>query len=282
MGTNHKLDLSGATSPSVRALVVDDEPLARINLQRALDAHRHWQVVQSCADAASAWNFMQQVVPDVVFLDIRLPRVSGLVLARRLLELEVPPLVVFVTAYESYAVEAFELHAIDYLIKPFDDARLTICLQRIEQLLALRAKATYGEAMRGFLDDVSGPAEEAVRGPVGTHSTASLRQFCVKSVGRIDLVRVSDVKWIRAAGNYVELHLAKRMVLHRVTLAALEARLDPTEFIRVHRRVIVRRAECRALTHTGDGTYELRLHGGATVPVSERYVGSVRTVMTDR
>ncbi len=264
----------------VRALIVDDEPLARLNLQRALEPFPHWRLQAACADAAAALVEVAREMPQVVFLDIRMPRTSGLVLARRLSEFPAPPLVVFVTAYENHAVEAFELHALDYLIKPFDDARFAMGLQRIEALLALRAEAAYGDALRGFLADAAPDAALPAEGL--PHTTRYLRQFSVKSVGRIDLVRVADVRWITAAGNYVELHLEKGSLLHRVTLTALEARLDPAEFLRVHRRVIVRRTECRSLAVTGDGTYSLRLHSGPRVSVSERYVDQLRASMADR
>ncbi|MGE0440201.1 MAG: LytR/AlgR family response regulator transcription factor [Gemmatimonadales bacterium] len=265
--------------PNVSALIVDDEPLARLNLQRALDAFPRWQVQAACPDAASALAEVGHQVPDVVFLDIRMPGTSGLVLARRLGQLPAPPLVVFVTAYGDHAVEAFELHALDYLVKPFDDARFASGIQRIEALLGLRSQAAYGTALRGFLDDAGAEPGAA---PDGPGNPRYLTQFCVKAVGRLDVVHVADVQWIAAAGNYARLHLGSRTVLHRVTLATLEARLDPSEFIRVHRTTIVRRRECRSLSVTGDGSYSLQLQCGARVPVSGRYVAAVRTLMADR
>ncbi|AMW06287.1 LytR/AlgR family response regulator transcription factor [Gemmatimonas phototrophica] len=278
--TDARLDAVGASSTPLRALIVDDEPLARLNLLRALAAFPRWRVQAACADAESALTEVAREMPHVVFLDIRMPRTSGLVLARRLSEFPAPPLVVFVTAYENYAVAAFELHALDYLIKPFDDARLSMGLQRIESLLDLRAEAAYAVALRGFL------ADEGPDSPLPTDGVLAgeryLQQFSVKSVGRLDLVRVLDVRWITAAGNYVELHLEGRSLLHRVTLAALEARLDPSVFLRVHRRAIVRRSECKSLSVTGDGTYSLKLMSGARVPVSERYVAHLRDSMAQR
>ncbi|MCC7001293.1 MAG: response regulator transcription factor [Gemmatimonadaceae bacterium] len=265
-----------ATGASIRALIVDDEPLARLNLQRALDAHPRWRVQAVCGDAVTALAEVTRERPDVVFLDIRMPRTSGLVLARHLSDLPTPPFVVFVTAYESHAVEAFELHALDYLIKPFDDARLASGLHRVEALLALAVEAAYGEALRAFVDDAGSGAASVDGVP---RAERYLRQFSVKSVGRLEIVRVADVRWLAAAGNYVELHLERRVVLHRVTLAAVAARLDPAEFLQVHRRVIVRRGECRALHVTGDGTYALRMRGGGTVPVSKRYVAQVRALL---
>lgn len=271
---------SHPTVASWRALVVDDEPLARLNLQRALAPFPAWRVQAACADAASALAEVEREVPHVVFLDIRMPRTSGLVLARRLAEYPAPPLVVFVTAYENHAVEAFELHALDYLIKPFDDARLASGLQRIESLLALRAQADYATALRSFLADTGSDVPHSSRG--ASPPTRYLQQFSVKSVGKLEVVRVANVRWIAAAGNYVELHLDRRMLLHRVTLSALEARLDPAEFLRVHRRAIVRRLDCKSLTITGDGTYSLKLSGGANVAVSERYVERLRAVLAER
>ncbi|MEZ4456513.1 MAG: LytTR family DNA-binding domain-containing protein [Gemmatimonadales bacterium] len=263
----------------VSALIVDDEPLARLNLQRALDGFPRWQVQAACPGAASALVEVGRRVPDVVFLDIRMPGLSGLVLARRLGQLPAPPLVVFVTAYGDHAVEAFELHALDYLVKPFDDVRFASGIERIEALLGLRAQAAYGTALSGFLDDAGAEpaaADDAAPNP------RYLAQFCVKGVGRLEVVRVAEVQWIAAAGNYARLHLAGRTVLHRVTLATLEARLDPVEFIRVHRTAIVRRSECRSLSVTGDGSYALALESGARVPVSGRYVAAVRELMADR
>ncbi len=264
-----------ADGASIRALIVDDEPLARLNLQRALDTHPRWRVQAVCGDAVTALAEVERERPDVVFLDVRMPRTSGLVLARQLADLPAPPFVVFVTAYEGHAVEAFELHALDYLIKPFDDARLASGLHRVEALLALKVEAAYGEALRAFVHD-AGSGLAPVDGV--PRATRHLQQFSVKSVGRLEIVRVADVRWVAAAGNYVELYLEKRVVLHRVTLAAIEARLDPAEFLRVHRRIIVRRRECRALQVTGDGTYALRMRGGGTVPVSPRYVAQVRAL----
>lgn len=255
----------------IAALIVDDERLARDNLRHALRPFAQWRVAGECESVAEAARVLSRESVDVIFLDVQMPRESGLALARSLTELPEPPVVVFVTAFETYAIDAFELHALDYLLKPFDDERLAQCVARVEQLLQLRERASYGNALRTYLSD-------GQRDATGVPSTF-LPRLSVKSVGRIDSVRVADVRWIGAAGNYVELHLKERTMLHRVTLSALEARLDPAEFVRVHRRSIVRRDECKSLTVTGDGTYALRLHCGARVAVSERFVAQVRIAM---
>lgn len=137
------------TPEKIHALIVDDEPLARANLRHALAPFSRWRVASECASAAQARQAMEAGRIDVVFLDIQMPRESGLELARSLAVLEGPPIVVFVTAFEAFAVEAFELHALDYLLKPFDDERLSQTLNRAEGMLSLKARAAYAAPCAG-------------------------------------------------------------------------------------------------------------------------------------
>lgn len=257
-------------SELVRVLVVDDEPLARANIRLALTAATSWVLVGECGSTAAARRILAEEQVDVVLLDIQMPRESGVTLARWIVETERPPLIVFVTAFHGYAIEAFELHAVDYLLKPVHDDRLARTVARVEAVLAQQAQGSYAMAVRGCLDD----APEA-----GECARPFLTRFSVRSVGRIDSVPVSEVQWITSSGNYVRLGLPGRNVLHRVTLKQLEGRLDPAHFLRVHRTAIVRRDRLRDLKVTGDGTYRLTLDDGTQVPVSERYVGTVRAAM---
>lgn len=259
------------TEIAIRALIVDDEPLARANLRHALSAFPRWRIEAECASASLARETLEKGGVDLVFLDIKMPRESGLDLARGLAELAEPPIVVFVTAYEAFAVEAFELHALDYLLKPFDDERLRRTLARAESLFDLRARRTYAAALRDYVRDSAPLPPPSERAP--------LSRLTVRSVGRLESIPVSDILWIAAAGNYAELHLAGRSLLHRVTLNLLEQRLDPQMFLRTHRSAMVRRDQCASLTVRGDGQYLLQLRGGAPVPVSERYVDAVRRVL---
>ena len=256
----------------VHAIIVDDEALARANLRHALAAAPHWHVAAECGSVAEARLALANVHADVVFLDVQMPVEQGLVLARALAARDEPPIIVFVTAFEAFAIEAFELHALDYLLKPFDDDRFAQALARAESLLQLRERASYAGALRDYLADQPAPGAGEAPAPY-------LTRLCIRSVGRIESVAVDDVRWMHGAGNYVELHLTGRMVLHRITLTQLERRLDPAAFLRVHRSTMVRRSECVALSVTGDGTYALKLRSGARVAVSERYVGAVRELM---
>lgn len=251
---------------TVRALLVDDELPGLANLRYALaDCAAPWRIVAECASTRQARDVLGNGGEvDVVFLDIRMPHESGLALARELAAHAEPPLVIFVTAYDAHAVEAFDVHALDYLLKPIDDARLARAVRRAEAMLAQRQRASYAEAMRACL---------------APPNDAWWRRLSVRSVGRIDNIEVSDICWIEAAGNYVELHLPARRVLHRITLSALERRLDPAQFVRVHRSAIVRITQLASLESVGDGGGRLTLRCGSLVTVSERHLAVVKTLM---
>lgn len=259
------------TTP-VHAVIVDDEALARANLRHALASAPHWQVTAECGSVADARRALATVTCDVLFLDVQMPVEDGLVLARALASGDDPPIIVFVTAFESFAIDAFEVHALDYLLKPFDDERFAHALARAEELVRLRERASYAGALRDYLAEQPSPG-------AGGSAPPYLTRLCVRSVGKIESVEVADVRWMHGAGNYVELHLAGRMLLHRITLTQLQQRLDPAVFMRVHRSTLVRREECVSLTVTGDGTYSLKLRSGGRVAVSERYVSEVRALM---
>jgi two-component system LytT family response regulator len=260
------------TAPAISALIVDDEELGRLNLRYGLAAHAGWRLAGECANTTEARAALERSRVDVIFLDIQMPRESGLELARSLSAQAEPPLVIFVTAYNRFAVEAFEIHALDYLLKPFDDARLAQALERAAQMLALRQQAPYAQAMRAYLE--SGQRPPGV-GPV------YWQQLAVRSVGKIECVKLDQVFWIGAAGNYVELHMPGHTVLHRLPLSKLEEHLDPKVFLRAHRGAIVRSEQIASLEVTGDGSYLLSLRCGDTVPVSERYVQAIRGRMLE-
>jgi len=247
----------------IRALIVDDEEPGRINLRYGLATHAGWEAVGECASAAAARAALSTQEVDVVFLDIQMPQETGLALARELAQREEPPLVIFATAYNEHAIEAFEVHALDYLLKPFDDQRLAQALERAAAMLEQRQRAAYARAMRAF----------------AAPEPAHLQQLNVRSVGRIECVQVDEVLWVEAAGNYVELRLAQRRVLHRVPLARLEQHLDPACFLRVHRRALVRVSEVAALERDAEGGSQLVLRCGDRVPVSERHLPAVKSLL---
>lgn len=252
---------------AVRYLIVDDEAPSRANLRLALASHPDWQLAAECDGAQAARAALAVHDVDVIFLDIQMPAESGLVLAREICRLHEPPLIVFATAYSEHAVDAFEVHALDYLLKPLSDARLAQTVERIVAMLGQRQREAYGAALRDYVDAGTGRAAER------------LERINVRSVGRIEQIRVDDILWIESAGNYVELRLAGRAVLHRITLNRLEALLPPGEFLRVHRSTVVRRSQIARLETIGEGGCRLTLRCGATVAVSERYLAALKSAM---
>lgn len=258
------------------ALIVDDEALARSNLQLALAEHPDWRCVGACASAAEARVALAQREVDLLLLDIQMPRQNGLAFAAELAQQPGAPLVVFVTAYDEHALSAFDVFALDYLLKPFDDQRFAAMLGRVEQMLGLKqGAALQAEALQAFVREQHSRAAGA--------GLPELPYLTVRSVGLIERIAVAELEWIAAAGNYVELHLQSpspgvpgRQVLHRSTLSALEARLPQGQFLRVHRTALVRPCAFASLAVTGDSTYALSLRSGEQVPVSERFVKDVR------
>ncbi|MEW6369386.1 MAG: LytTR family DNA-binding domain-containing protein [Pseudomonadota bacterium] len=256
---------------AVRYLIVDDEAPGRANLRLAMAAHPDWLLVAECEGTAAARAVLASQDVDLVFLDIQMPGESGLVLAREISRLREPPLVVFVSAHSEHAIEAFEVHALDYLLKPLSDARLAHAVERSAAMLRQRQREAYGAALRDYV--------EAGAGADPTAQARRMDHLNVRSVGRIERIGVDEILWIASAANYVELHLGARSVLHRITLNRMEALLPPDAFLRVHRSAIVRRDQLARLDSNGDATWRLTLRCGGVVAVSERYLDAVRAAM---
>ncbi|AJC47691.1 hypothetical protein SB85_14870 [Xanthomonas sacchari] len=239
----------------MRVAIIDDEPLARRGLAARLAAHADMQVVGDYADAAAAAEGLSRHPADLVLLDVQMPGMSGLDLLRSLAGAR-PPLAILFTAHAHYAVEAFALEAVDYLLKPLDDARLDAALRRARQRLRALAPPP---------------------GPDATFAPAAWARCFEVRVGRCTrLVRVEELEWLQAEGDYVALHTGSGSHLLRQTLARMQEQLDPALFLRVHRSSIVRLeavAELRALSNR-DAL--LRLHGGTLVRASRGYVDALR------
>lgn len=261
-------------TPAYCALIVDDEEPGRVMLRYALSAQKNWSILGEFSDVASARVYLGMHEVDVVFLDIQMPKENGIGLARSLSQLEKPPLIIFVTAFNTHAIEAFEVHALDYLLKPFNTLRFTQALARAIEILTERRG--YAEALRMYV-----ASEDQADKPAICHKPY-LQQIIVRSVGEMECIPVSEVLWISSASNYVELHLEKRVVLHRMPLSAIEKCIDPKEFIRVHRSALVRIDQIQQIKTVGDGTYSLTLICGAQIAVSERHIQQVRACFNVR
>jgi two-component system LytT family response regulator len=236
----------------LRVVIVDDEPIARRRLRRLLGETDSVDVVGEAGDAAAALERVRSTCPDLVLLDVQMPVADGFTVAARL---PAPaPLVVFVTAFDRYAVQAFEIHAVDYLLKPVARDRLVEAIARARERLAGRAPA-----------QMIGRIVEALRPP------RPLDRVPIRARGRVELVDVGAIDWISAADNYVTLHCGGRSYLLRETLSRFEAGLDPMRFVRVHRSTIVRLDAVVRLASAQRGDYEVTLRDGATVTLSRTY-----------
>ena len=225
----------------IRTLIVDDEPLARTNLAVLLRADPEIGIVGECGSGEQALGEIRVANPDLLFLDVQMPECDGFDVLE-LLGRNLPRAIVFVTAYDQYALRAFEAGALDYLLKPFDNARFELALSRAKQRIRL-----------------------------GRDRAPKLERVIIKNAGQISFVKISEIDWIEAADYYACLHVGARSHLLRRSLSDLEEDLDPNVFCRVHRSSIVNLERVRGLKVTPDGEYEVLLDTGTSVRLSRRY-----------
>jgi two-component system, LytTR family, response regulator len=242
----------------IRTLIVDDEPLARERLRTLLSAEPDIEIIGECGDGPQAVESIRKDPPDLVFLDVQIPEIDGFGVLERI-GVENVPVVVFVTAYDQYALEAFDVHAIDYLLKPFDEARFAKALARARSAVQAQRSGEVSERLLALL-----------RG-LRTAPTGRTERLVVKSAGRLFFLRTEEIDWIESSGNYVCLHVGSESHLLRETMSSLEARLDPTSFIRIRRTAIVNVDRIKELQPLFHGEYEVVLRGGARLTLSRSY-----------
>jgi two-component system LytT family response regulator len=268
-----------AALPPIRVLIVDDETLGRLRVHDLVRNESGVEVVGEAADGEAAVKAIRQLKPDLVFLDVQMPKKSGLDVVKEI-GAEQMPMTIFVTAYDRYALQAFDVAALDYLVKPFDDERFEQAFRRARRSLALegvdRARAQLIRLLRE--SEVEPRASAPKASPVG--GVQYLERIAVETHGQVKPIPVSQIDYISAAGPYAELHVGDRRYVIREAMQALEDRLDPNRFMRVHRSVIVRLDLVEALHRGGGGDYELQMKGGVRLRVSrsrreglERWLG---------
>ena len=240
---------------TLRVAIVDDEPPARARLRRLSRGQADVEIVAECGDGAAAVHAIESLQPDLVFLDVQMPELDGFEVLGAL-EVARLPAVIFVTAFDKYALRAFEVHALDYVVKPVDAERFARALAHARQRIIER---------RSTDDGVSNLIRQMVR------ERAHLARIPVRCEGRVKVIELGDVDWLSAADNYVTLHVGRHEYLVRDTLAALEQRLDAKDFVRVHRSSIVRLDRIAELVPDLHGDYRIRLKNGSVVPMSRTY-----------
>jgi two-component system LytT family response regulator len=244
-------------SSQIRVLIVDDEPLAREMLREMLQSDKQVTIVGESTNGREAVETIRETSPDLIFLDVQMPELGGFEVLEALGTARMPH-VIFVTAFDHYAVRAFEVHALDYLLKPFDQERFDISW--------LRAKTHVLRERNGGVDQrILALLEELKDGK------KFLERLVIKAGGRIYFLETGDIDWIEAEGNYVSVHSGKKSHLLRETISSLESQLDPRKFVRIHRSSIVRIDRIQELQPWFHGEYRIILHNGTQLTLSRNY-----------
>jgi two-component system LytT family response regulator len=251
---------------AIRTLIVDDEPLAREKLLGFLEKELDIEVVGECRDGKEALLEIEEAIPDLVFLDIQMPEMDGFEVLEHL-DKEKLPIVVFVTAYDQYALKAFDVHAVDYLLKPFDRERLTEALARVRVEVE---RKQVGDMKRQLL---------ALIADVGTRRPEYPERLVIKTSGRVIFLKVDEIDWIDAAGNYVKLHTGEEGHSLRETMGRLEKRLDPGKFLRIHRSTIVNIERIKELQQQFHGDYLVVLKNGQRLTLSRSYRDRIQELL---
>lgn len=240
-------------APPIRTLLIDDEVLARLALRQALAAHADVQIVGECGNAAEALQAITVLQPALLFLDIRMPGMDGFKLLHRM-KPDTLPMVVFATAYGQHALRAFDASALDYVLKPIDQARFDQAMTRVRQhWLGLQVHAATPTA------------------PVAPSAPSHVQRISVRIGESIRVIATEDIDWIRAEGNYVQIHAGGASYLHRETLRHLLDMLDPARFLRIHRGTLVNVERIREIHPLFQGNAEVVLHNGTRLGLSRRF-----------
>jgi two-component system LytT family response regulator len=253
-----------ANERSLRVLIVDDEPLARQRIADMLQSHDDVTVVGEIDNGIAALDAIRERSPDLVFLDVQMPGKTGLEVVREI-GVDAMPLTIFVTAYDRHALEAFEVAAVDYLVKPFDDERFDQALQRARRIIELNEVDRLRSKLLSVLQGERAMDREPM--PV-TESGKYLERIPVEMRGKVRVVPVNEIDFIIASGPYAELYSGDRKYVIREAMQTLEDKLDPNVFIRTHRSVIVRLELIETLHKGAGGDYEVQLKNGRRLRVS--------------
>ena len=254
----------------ISALIVDDEKPARQRLRDLLEKHPGVAVAGECASGAEAVRLIRESPSELLFLDIQMPLLNGFEVIRQV-GAALMPVTVFVTAYDAYAVRAFEASALDYLLKPYGDERFEQCLERALVYVRTQRREEMSRRLMSFLSEGRRSARPGAAG------ARYLERLLVKVGGRIIFLPTEDINWIEAAGVYVQLHTGGRKLLHRASLAELEAALDPGRFIRIHRSAIVNILSVKELFPHSHGDYAVVLKDGTRLKLSRSYRPKLET-----
>ena len=241
----------------IRTLIVDDEPLARERVKRFLRDEKDIEIIGECGNGGDAARAISDSEPDLVFLDIQMPEKNGFEVIRSLDPGHLPT-IVFVTAYDQYALQAFDVHALDYLLKPFNRDRFQRAVGRAREQIEHQRHGDLDERLTSLIENLKSEKKY-------------LERLVVKSVGRVFFLKTDEIDWIEAAGNYVKLHVGRESHMIRETMNGIEGKLDPDKFVRIHRSTVVHIDRIRELHPMFSGDYAVMLRDGTELALSRNY-----------
>jgi two-component system LytT family response regulator len=270
-----------ASRTLIRTLIVDDEPLARRGLVLRLESHTDVQIVGQCGDGAAALEAIAQLEPDLVFLDVQMPGVDGFGLLRTIPAAQMP-LIVFVTAFDHYAIQAFEASAVDYLLKPVDESRLHQAMFRVREAREQQEAQGHCAKLLNLLGELSGRPALTLDEALDAEDARQLRRddkLAIRDGNRTVRLEMRCIRWVDAAGDYMCIHTDGETYVLRATMRELEQQLDPQRFPRVHRSTIVNVARVRAMRPHTNGEYFLTLDCGHELKLSRSYRDKLELLM---
>ena len=272
-------------SKTLSTIIIDDEPLARKGLAVRLEEHNDVSIITTCSNGREAIEAIRAYEPDLIFLDIQMPGIDGFEVVKLLIEQQIPlPLIVFVTAFDQYALKAFDVSAHDYLMKPVDDDRLAKTLDKVRSTVANRSLEQHKDQLVKLVSDVTGSDYQAIMTELEDNDTLNLTQYsdvlAIKDAGEVSRVPVKDILWIDAAGDYMCVHTEQHTHILRKTMKQLEEMLDPKQFVRSHRSTIVNKHFIDKFCSQLNGEYYLVMTNGKELKVSRSYKEKVKQAVT--
>jgi len=268
----------------IRTIIIDDEFLARKRIRRLIEKDNELSIVAECTNGLEAVQLLQEQAADLLFLDVQMPEFNGFEVLEQL-ELDRLPAIIFVTAYDKYALKAFEVHAVDYLLKPFHDERFYEALQHAKDQIGNLQTGSLKDKLLNLLADITGKktretdsdnTEKVLDHP---NESVYLERLLIKSAGRIFFVKTSEIIRIKAAGKYLEIMLADQELTTRQTMNEIESKLDPNHFLRIHRSTIINLDQIKEMQHWYKGDYIFILQNGEKFTSSSSYRKNLERIM---
>jgi two-component system LytT family response regulator len=259
-----------ASEAKIRTVIVDDEAPARSRIRQLLKDQPEFEIIADCSNGRQAVELVQKEHPDLLFLDVQMPRLNGLEVCQTLAANAVPlPMIIFVTAYDDYALKAFEVHALDYLLKPFDRARFEKALSHAREQLRRSSAVVSDSRLTALLEDLRAGTKKPER-------------LVFKQNGRVIFIRTESIDWVEADGNYVRVRAGEEAHYLRETLGSLESQLPPGKFMRISRSVVVNLDRVKELQPLFYGDYSVILRDGSKLNMSRNYRDRLESILARR